>query len=106
MDPTATVDHIRGELERYVVDPAWAPMDLIEAVDALDTWMSEGGALPGQWAGTKTRGRPRRLSDGPVIVDGYPHGKRSTYNKGCRCLECTAANREAGARARARKEAS
>ena len=37
------------------------------------------------------RGRPKRTEDGLVLPD-VVHGKRSSYNKGCRCLACTEAN--------------
>ena len=105
MDPSKALDKIRLEIVNYVTSPAWTPVHLIEGIGALDDWMSKGGALPEQWVPEgKVRGRPRRDTDGPVTLEGEIHGKRSTYNKGCRCLECTGANREAGARARAARE--
>ena len=44
--------------------------------------------------GQVVHGRPRRTNDG-VVIDGIVHGKKHGYNLGCRCMDCTAANREA-----------
>lgn len=112
MDPTEVLDQIREATAIYQDDPGvWEgsnyPDELASRVIDLDVWMSKGGFLPAQWClqDAVPRGRPRRETDGSVILDGYPHGSRSTYNRGCRCLECTGANREAGARARMRAQA-
>ena len=110
MNGTQALSKIREEIAVYVDDPdLWegsnAPDMLADHVMALDHWMTSGGALPAQWGSHKTKGRPRREGDGPVVLEDKAHGTRSTYNKGCRCKDCTKANREAGARARAAKGA-
>ena len=106
--PTEMVANLRDEANYLINDPSRAGFitRFAQKFVDLDTWMSEGGYLPAQWCLEQPvpRGRPRRETDGPVILAGYPHGSRSTYNRGCRCLECTRANREAGAKARMRAQ--
>ena len=66
---------------------------LAENVTILDTWLAAGEPLPEQWSDiTYPTGKPRRQFDGVVVADAT-HGTRGGYNKGCRCLECTKANR-------------
>lgn len=66
-----------------------APL-LAEKVSDLDEWLSKGGFPPEQW-----RPRPgrRQLSEPGHILEGVVHGKRRSYDGGCRCLPCRAANR-------------
>ena len=92
MDPTQALTDIR-ELTKTTDG------ELAVKVDGLDEWITRGGFLPEQWR--PHVGRPRRTEDG-VVLEGVVHGKRASYNKGCRCVECTVANRNAGARQRAR----
>ena len=101
------LNNLRDEAQNLRgMDPDGFVLQFVDNFDGLDTWMSEGGYLPAQWCleNPVPRGRPRRETDGPVVLEGYPHGIRSTYNRGCRCLECTGANREAGAKARMRAQ--
>jgi hypothetical protein len=43
MDPNATLDLLRDELERGELECA------AELFDALDTWLKRGGFLPSDW---------------------------------------------------------
>lgn len=56
MDPMTTLATIRS-LVTKIKDPYFnaakdpqAPLDLANAVNDLDEWLSQGGFLPGQWA--------------------------------------------------------
>lgn len=77
-------------------------IQLAETVQGLDGWMTAGGFLPEQWKHHLPLGRPRQLTEG-VVLDGVAHGTRGSYNRGCRCLECRAANAAGGADYRAKK---
>ena len=101
MDPTKALAEIR-ELVTHD-DPAEVAEPIIERVTGLDEWITKGGFLPEQW--NRPVGRPRRTEDG-VVLEGVVHGKRSSYNKGCRCVPCTEANRDAAARQRQRAQQS
>lgn len=95
MDPTEALKDVRSLSERVrtteqVSDNVGM---LIDTVEGLDEWISKGGFLPDQWRNVR-RGRPRRVGDGPKVLTGRRHGLRSTYNAGCQCEKCTAANRE------------
>lgn len=94
MDPTATLTEIRelAESARLVPEGTGTAYDLAEKVSDLDGWLSNGGFLPEQWQATIHPGRPRRTEDGTVL-EGVIHGRRRSYNLGCRCIPCTAANR-------------
>lgn len=92
MDPTQTLSDIR-ELAAHD-DPGDVAEALVERVEALDQWMSRGGFPPEQWQARGQIGRPRRQQDGPTRDD-VVHGTRRGYNKGCRCIPCTVANRDA-----------
>lgn len=48
--------------------------------------------------------RAPETTDGRVL-EGLTHGKRSTYNKGCHCMRCRAANAAAQQRVRDRRKA-
>ena len=104
-DPTRMLREIREALAKYNSPNSWDDdrnaANAIYAFEQLDQHMSKGGLLPLQWAAGSGIGRPRRDGDGPVVLDGVSHGTRHTYNMGCRCLACTKANRDAGARTRA-----
>lgn len=94
VDPTQTLAEIR-ELANE-----WPEIDdfdaLPKAVLELDEWLSKGGFLPQQWSNL---GRPRKTEFGPKLEDPkLTHGKASTYAKGCRCEDCTEANRIKAAR--------
>lgn len=95
MDPTKTLEEIRGLTQpaQLVDEGTGTAYDLAERVIALDEWIANGGFLPEQWqAAARRPGRPRRVEDGEVL-EGVPHGKRRSYNLGCQCVACTAANR-------------
>jgi len=68
------------------------PAELVEAVSGLDEWITSGGFLPEVWTGARRLGRRRHTQDGPIL-EGVVHGKRRSYNQGCRCIPCTTANR-------------
>lgn len=106
MDPTEALNRIREGVKDYYSDDWSAGQgdELVQDLQNLDEWMSKGGFPPDQWVTHITRGRPRRTQDG-FVLDSVEHGTRSSYNKGCRCLKCTEANRAAGALHRSRKEA-
>lgn len=90
LDPTTTLKELRELCEHD--DPAEVADPIIERVTALDGWLSDGGFLPEQWQPATHSGRPRRTSDGHVL-EGVTHGRRRSYNMGCKCVPCTAANR-------------
>jgi len=91
MDPTKTLEELRELTQGDTLDGLTD--DIVERFAGLDDWISKGGFLPEQWASAAHRpGRPRRLEDGDVL-QGVPHGKRRSYNLGCQCIPCTAANR-------------
>jgi hypothetical protein len=94
VDPTQALTDIRGHINEFRTTreelPADAFGDLVTKVQGLDEWMSNGGFLPEQWK--RSMGRPRLVRDGPVL-DGVEHGKRRSYNEGCHCTLCRAANR-------------
>lgn len=101
MDPTQTLAEIR-ELSQHE-DPAEIADALTERIEALDLWMSKGGFPPEQWVIKTPKGRPRRTTDG-VIRDDVVHGTRRGYNKGCKCIPCTEANRNAATARRIAKQ--
>lgn len=51
MNPNANLDEVRRILERWREDEAWSadPDRLPELVEALDRWITKGGALPVHW---------------------------------------------------------
>lgn len=95
MDPTQALSDIRDHIKEFrdsrEEPPADVIGDLFTKVEGLDDWMSKGGFPPEQWR--PHNGRPRREEDGDVVLDDVVHGRRAAYNKGCRCVPCTAANR-------------
>jgi len=96
VDPTQTLAEIRELAEE------WPEIDDFDAlpqkVKDLDDWLSKGGFLPDQW---NRRGRPRNTTYGEPL-EGVKHGTPGGYNKGCRCEDCTDANRRKSARWRMR----
>lgn len=116
MDPTAALEQIREKTKAVEsirmtrrrspsgrdADLATAGVELAEQFEDLDEWISRGGFLPEPWK--PHIGKPRRTEDGEPVLEGVKHGTRASYNKGCRCLECTRANRDAGTRQRARRK--
>ena len=88
MDPTACLTDIRELLD--LRGQPGALSEMADHVADLDEWMSKGGFPPAQWQ--KPDGR-RPLTEPGVILEGVEHGKRRSYDKGCRCLACRAANR-------------
>jgi len=103
MDPTQALRDIRENVRDVKAGAGHHAVEaLVAGVEQLDDWMVCGGYAPEQWVSQTRIGRPRRTQDGDVILEGVEHGKRSSYNKGCRCLDCTAENRRAAARQRAR----
>lgn len=55
MDPNATLDSARKALATYRAalnseDEGMGADDLAEAFESLDTWLSNGGFLPQDWA--------------------------------------------------------
>lgn len=112
MDPTEALKLAREEAARFTKmfdkddgdddDIIEVANDFVSHFLALDAWIAGGGFQPEQWHQHAKMGRPRRTTV-PVKLKGVEHGKRSSYNKGCRCMACTGANREAGVTARARK---
>jgi hypothetical protein len=101
MDPTQTLIEIREKAKAIARRTATrgTGLELAEQFEDLDEWISRGGFPPEQWR--PHSGRPRRTEDG-FVLEGVVHGKRASYNKGCRCMKCTEANRVAGTRQRAR----
>ena len=97
MDSTDALEVIRGLALDLATDPYHQSTDqvlaLTDQLGELDAYLTNGGFIPGQWsAASHTLGKPRRLHDG-VVLD-VTHGTRASYNRGCRCLECTKANRD------------
>lgn len=88
MDPTQCLADIR---ELVNESPEVDDIDALpEKVKALDEWMTKGGFPPQQW-----RRLPGRspLTEPGDILSGVKHGKRKSYDAGCKCLACRAANR-------------
>lgn len=105
MDPDEALKRIREGVKEYYSD-GWTTGqgdELVQDVKDLDEWMTKGGFVPSQWRRNNQMGPPRRLKDGVVLED-VEHGTRGSYNRGCRCMGCTAANRIAGANYRAKKK--
>ena len=100
MDLTELLELIRTQAsEVYMCGQNQTEVDGLQAIClatnliSLDTCLTEGVALPDQWVDVvHSVGKPRRQYDGVVLEDAT-HGTRGGYNKGCRCLECTKANR-------------
>lgn len=94
MDPTQALTDIRNLTQQIETrrgkNLAETGVELAEKVEDLDEWMSRGGFPPEQWQ--RPNGRPRLKEEGPVL-EGVVHGKRRSYNEGCRCTLCRAANR-------------
>lgn len=94
MDPNTVLEFIRTRAkDMAVVDNGWDDdvMELASAFISLDEWINNGGFLPEAWNLSRPVGRPRHTNGSKL--EGVPHGNRGSYNKGCRCLPCTAANR-------------
>jgi hypothetical protein len=98
MDPTQTLAEIRAGMSRIRANNKRASVSaakILEHVNQLDEWMSTGGFPPEQWK--RPTGRPLLTTPGPVLSEwnGHPvaHGMRKSYDHGCRCLACRAANR-------------
>lgn len=77
--------------------------DLMTTVEGLFDHLEQGGHQPEQWRNVRL-GRPKEVEDGPVVLEGVRHGIRSSYNRGCRCTRCRAANADAVARQRANRK--
>lgn len=94
MDPDAALTDVRVGastlMKSRTVRSNATVAKFVEDVQNLDDWMSRGGFAPAAWR--VSPGRPRREQDGPTR-DGVPHGSRTGYNAGCKCLLCTGANR-------------
>ena len=88
MDPTQALADIR-ELAKAVLSDDQVH-ELAERIEGLDDWMTHGGFPPEQWR--PRQGRPPLTEPGPVL-DGVVHGRRKSYDAGCHCLACRAANR-------------
>lgn len=99
MDPTVCLNEIRSLTSEAVCEKSDGLKevlvdDLAEHIANLDGWLSSGGFLPEQWR--PRLGRPNRVGDGEPVLQDVPHGRRGSYNSGCRCMLCTLANRRKG----------
>jgi hypothetical protein len=93
MDPTEALSEIRSEISILRAEPRPDESDvyaLVNAVEDLDSWMAGGGFPPEQWR--RPMGRPRLTVPGQIL-QGVEHGRRKSYDMGCHCLPCRAANR-------------
>lgn len=93
MDPNTALEFLRVNAKEMAVEGVWDDdvMELASAFIGLDEWIVNGGFLPEAWNFPRPVGRPRHTSG--EKLEGLPHGNRGSYNKGCHCLACTAANR-------------
>lgn len=93
MDPTVALKNLRtaaGELRATLPRGAHEITDqVLDGLEDLDNWLSKGGFLPKQWRSSP--GRPQLTEDGTTL-EGVPHGRRSSYNKGCHERLCRRAN--------------
>jgi hypothetical protein len=95
VDPTEALKNLReaaGELRAHPPHGLAAAERVDQVLDGfenLDEWLAKGGFLPQQWRASP--GRPPMTEDGEAL-EGVPHGKRSSYNKGCKERLCRRAN--------------